>query len=62
MKVYDCDDPAQFESLSGAVSEMNLEGKNLLQAFAPDEILEAANRGFKPVEPTLPRDTSHRSD
>ncbi len=49
MKVYDCDDEAQFDDLSERVSEEGLVGRNLIQSFAPDSLEEAASRGFKPV-------------
>lgn len=47
MTVYDCDDPDQFERLSKAVAALDLDSGNLLQAFAPDSPVEAANRGFR---------------
>jgi hypothetical protein len=47
MKVYDCDDDAQFSALDARAGE--LEGRNLFQTFGPDTIVEAANRGFRPV-------------
>jgi hypothetical protein len=46
MVVYDCDDPEQFAELEKRVVEEDLLGRNLLQAFAPDTLEEAANRGF----------------
>jgi len=49
MVVYDCDDPEQFAELEKRVAEEDLLGRNLLQAFAPDSLEEAANRGFAPV-------------
>lgn len=50
MRVYDCDDAEQFELLQGRVTEDGLLGRKLLQAFAPDSVDEARNRGFKPVQ------------
>lgn len=47
MVFYDCDDEGQFEILEARVSEEDLLHRDLLQAFAPDEPLEAENRGFK---------------
>lgn len=47
MRVYDCDDADQFAALSDRVEE--LDGRNLLQTFGPDDLTEAANRGFRPV-------------
>ena len=46
MRVYDCDDESQFEELA-AQAEM-LQQRNLLQAFGPDTLEEARNRGFRP--------------
>jgi len=47
MLVYDCDDEAQFAALSARVEEEDLLNRNQLQAFAPDELDEANNRGFR---------------
>ncbi len=49
MRVYDCDDDAQFAVLSGRVDDEGLMGANLLQTFAPDRLADARNRGFRPV-------------
>jgi len=49
MRVYDCDEDAQFGEIQRRISEEDLLGRNLLQAFAPDTLEEARNRGFKPV-------------
>ncbi len=49
MVVYDCDDPDQFAELERRYTEEDLLDKNLLQAFAPDTLEEARNRGFRPV-------------
>ena len=46
MVVFDCDDQGQFEELSQSVIDLGLEIWNGLQAFAPDTIIEASNRGF----------------
>ena len=46
MVVFDCDDREQFEELSQSVVDLALEIQNDLQAFAPDTIIEASNRGF----------------
>ena len=46
MVVYDCDDDAHLLALRAAVEELPLERTNLLQAFAPDDVVEAKNRGF----------------
>lgn len=47
MVVYDCDDEEQFAELSKRVESEELVAKNLLSSFAPDEVAEARNRGFK---------------
>jgi hypothetical protein len=52
MVAFDCDDPAQFAQLQGAVDESRLDMNNLLQAFAPDTLAEARNRGFRSVAPS----------
>jgi hypothetical protein len=57
MRVYDCDDSLQFEELSQAVAAEGLDMSNQLQAFAPDSLTEAANRGFKPPPPVDTSDT-----
>jgi hypothetical protein len=49
MRVYDSDDPGQFEELSARVADEDLVNRLLIQAFAPDTLDEARNRGFKPV-------------
>ena len=46
MVVFDCDDREHFEELSQSVVDLGLEMRNVLQAFAPDTIIEASNRGF----------------
>jgi hypothetical protein len=47
MIAFDCDDQQQFEQLQASVEELKLDQRNLLQAFAPDSLCEAANRGFR---------------
>ena len=47
MIAFDCDDPDQFAQLQAAVEEGGLDMKNRLQAFAPDTLAEARNRGFR---------------
>lgn len=47
MLVYDCDDQAQFEELQSSVIASSLDESNRLQAFAPDALAEARNRGFR---------------
>ena len=49
MLVYDCDDPQEFDALEELVRLGDLTSLNLLQAFAPDSLAEARNRGFEPL-------------
>jgi len=49
MRVYDCDDPVQFAQLSERVVDEDLIDVNGLQAFAPDSLSDARNRGFTPI-------------
>ena len=49
MVVYDCDDEQQFTQLEGRAGEEDLVGRRLLQAFGPDTLAEARNRGFRPL-------------
>lgn len=51
MIVHDCDDSEQFALLSQRIEEEDLLGRKLIQAFAPDTLAEARNRGFRPVQP-----------
>jgi len=46
MRVYDCDDETQFAELSALVNQEDLVGNNQIQVFAPDDPMEARNRGF----------------
>ncbi len=46
MRVYDCDEPEEFAELSTRAVEDDLLDRDLLQAFGPDTLPEAANRGF----------------
>ncbi len=48
MIVYDCDDPDQLSALEQRVENHELLSRNLLAAFAPDTLLEARNRGYRP--------------
>lgn len=52
MRVYDCDDEEQFTALLNLVEEHDLVDRNQLQAFGPDTVTEARNRGFKVVSRT----------
>lgn len=47
MRVYDCDDDAQFAELEERAAD--LEGQNAFQTFGPDALVEAVNRGFRPA-------------
>jgi hypothetical protein len=47
MRVYDTDDAGQSADLQSRLAEDNLLGRTLLQAFSPDTLVEAANRGFR---------------
>lgn len=49
MIVYDTDDPVQGAALEGRARSDDLFRRNLLQTFAPDDLAEARNRGFKRV-------------
>lgn len=49
MRVYDCDDAEQFGELDARVTEEDLLERTLLQTFAPDDLAEAASRGFTAV-------------
>jgi hypothetical protein len=50
MKVYDCDDEKQFESLNKYLKDYDYVSLNLVQSFSPDNIDEAKNRGFRPIK------------
>ena len=50
MKVYDCDDEKQFESLNEYLKDNDYVSLNLVQSFSPDNIDEAKNRGFRPIK------------
>ncbi|MEA2022784.1 MAG: hypothetical protein U9N79_00685 [Actinomycetota bacterium] len=46
MIVYDCDDADDFAALEERAEKQDLTGEKLLQAFGPDTLAEARNRGF----------------
>ncbi|MFL2694206.1 MAG: hypothetical protein ACJ0HM_02530 [Candidatus Actinomarina sp.] len=48
MRVYDCDNQEEFAQIENLINDKDLIINNLIQAFAPDNIHEAKNRGFKP--------------
>ena len=50
MKVYDCDDEKQFDSLNEYLKNYDYVSLNLVQSFSPDNIDEAKNRGFRPIK------------
>ena len=47
MRVYDCDDSAQFDVLNKRVESDGLADAKMIQSFAPDRLSDARNRGFK---------------
>ena len=47
-RVYDCDNQEEFAQIENLINDKDLIINNLIQAFAPDNIHEAKNRGFKP--------------
>lgn len=49
MIVHDCDSKAEFAALDERVAADDLFVKNLIQAFGPDTLAEARNRGFRPA-------------
>lgn len=49
MTVYDTDDADQTEVLQARIDSDNLLSFKQLQAFGPDTLEEARNRGFKPA-------------
>lgn len=49
MIAYDCDDQAEFDVLQALVEAGDLVNNNLIQTFAPDELSEAVNRSFHPL-------------
>ena len=48
MRVYACDNQEELAQLENLINDKDLIINNLIQAFAPDNIHEAKNRGFKP--------------
>ena len=54
MLVYDCDDDGQFSEIRERVEEDDLGNRLLLQSFAPDTLVEARNRGFRPATRSAP--------
>ncbi len=58
MTVYDCDDAAQSDVLGSLAAEFDMWRRNDLQTFAPDDLSEAANRGFMPPRAQRAADAS----
>jgi hypothetical protein len=56
MTVYDTDDADQTEVLQARLDADNLVSTKQVQAFGPDTLEEARNRGFKPASAVSPRD------
>jgi len=48
MTVYDCDNADDFSALESRMKDRDLVADRVLQAFGPDSLAEAANRGFGP--------------
>jgi hypothetical protein len=46
MVVFDSEELGQLADLQTAVEQLALDETNGLQAFAPDDLVEARNRGF----------------
>jgi hypothetical protein len=49
MRVYDCENDAQFATLSERVEAEGLVETNMLQAFAAYGLPDARNRGFRAI-------------
>ena len=49
MRVYDCDDDAQFEALRELIELQDLLARLGVSTFGPDTADEARNRGFSPA-------------
>ncbi len=47
MRVYDCDDEAQFRLIQERIDEEDLIGRLQVASFGPDTPAEARNRGFR---------------
>lgn len=48
MVVYDCDNADGFSALESRTKDRDLVADRMLQAFGPDSLAEAVNRGFGP--------------
>jgi len=51
MLVFDTDDPDQAERADGLVGSGGARDRLAVSTFAPDSLVEARNRGFRPVPP-----------
>lgn len=49
MLLYDTEDAEQAARLQERIESDRLFARNLLQTFAPDDVAEARNRGFRPA-------------
>jgi hypothetical protein len=49
MKLFDCDEDAEFAALADRAETEDLVAANGLQSFSPDTPAEARNRGFRPL-------------
>jgi hypothetical protein len=47
VRVYDCDDSAEFDVINERVESDGLADAKMIQSFAPDRLSDAHNRGFK---------------
>jgi hypothetical protein len=54
MLVYDCDDDDEAATLEERVAQDDLLQRCLLSSFAPDTLVEAENRGFRPMPRSAP--------
>jgi hypothetical protein len=54
MVVYDCDSDEEAAALEARLAEDDLLRRCLLSSFAPDTLVEAENRGFRPIRHPAP--------
>jgi hypothetical protein len=47
MRVYDCDDEAQYRLIRARLEQEGLVGRLRVASFGPDTPAEARNRGFR---------------
>ncbi len=48
MTVFDTDDPEQLRELEERIALRDLVDLAMVSTFAPDSLIEAVNRGFRP--------------